>query len=117
LSIITPNGCVGKDSVLLKPPAQFHFPNAFTPDGDGINDLFAPVSAEITEYEIAIFDRWGEQVYTSLALNTPWDGSVNGSGPATTGVYVYKYRVAGLYFAPQEGFGHVTLLRGTTTAP
>jgi gliding motility-associated-like protein len=116
LSIITPNGCLGEDSVLLRPPAQFHFPNAFTPDGDGINDLFAPVGAEITEYELSIFDRWGEQVFTSTSMNTPWDGSVNGSDAAMTGVYVYKFRVAGHYFAPLEGYGHVTLIRGTTTA-
>lgn len=116
LSIITPNGCLGEDSVLLRPPAQFHFPNAFTPDGDGVNDLFAPVGAEITEYELSIFDRWGEQLFTSTSMNTPWDGSVNGSDAAMTGVYVYKFRVAGHYFAPLEGYGHVTLIRGTTTA-
>ncbi|MEZ4757323.1 MAG: choice-of-anchor L domain-containing protein [Flavobacteriales bacterium] len=117
LSIITPNGCLSSDSVLLKPPAQFHFPNAFTPDGDGINDFFLPVGAEITEYQVDVFDRWGELIFSSADTNVPWDGSVNGSDAATTGVYVYKYRVAGLYFAPQEGYGHVTLLRGTTTAP
>lgn len=117
LSIVTPNGCTAVDSVLLIPPAQFHFPNAFTPDGDGINDLFLPVGAEISEYRVEIFDRWGELIFSSAEMNVPWDGSVNGADAATTGVYVYKYRVAGLYFAPQEGFGHVTLLRGTTTAP
>jgi len=116
LSIITPNGCIGEDSVLLKPPAQFHFPNAFTPDGDGINDLFFPVGAEISQYEISIFDRWGEQVFTSVNMNMPWDGSVNGSDAAMTGVYVYKYRVVGHYFEALEGYGHVTLIRGTTTA-
>jgi gliding motility-associated-like protein len=117
LSIITPNGCTAVDSVLLIPPAQFHFPNAFTPDGDGINDLFMPVGAEITEYRVEIFDRWGALIFSSAEMNVPWDGSVNGSDAATTGVYVYKYRVAGLYLPPQEGIGHVTLLRGTTTAP
>jgi gliding motility-associated-like protein len=117
LSIITPDGCQSTDSVLLKPPAQFHFPNAFTPDGDGINDLFLPVGAEIYEYQLEIFDRWGELIHSSADVNMPWDGSVNGSGAAMTGVYVYKYRVSGLYFAPLEGYGHVTLLRGTTSAP
>jgi hypothetical protein len=44
-----------------------------------------------------------------------WDGKVNGSDAATTGVYVYKYRVKGHYFEADEAYGHVTLLRGSMT--
>jgi gliding motility-associated-like protein len=117
LSVITANGCTALDSTLLIPPAQFHFPNAFTPDGDGINDLFMPVGAEITEFSMLVFDRWGRQLFTSTEALRSWDGTVNGGDPASTGVYIYKYRVAGLHLPPQEGIGHVTLLRGTTTAP
>lgn len=117
LSVITENGCTASDSVLLIPPAQFHFPNAFTPDGDGINDLFMPVGAEITSFSLLVFDRWGRQLFTSTDDKSSWDGTVNGGDAAATGVYVYKYRVAGLHLPPMEGIGHVTLLRGTTTAP
>ena len=62
---------------------------------------------------MTVFDRWGEVVFTTQDVNIPWDGSVNGSGKAMTGVYVYTYRAAGHYFPPVEGVGHVTLIRGS----
>lgn len=113
LKIVTPNGCLGEDSVLLRAPAHIHFPNAFTPDGDGRNELFGPIGHYIEEFEMMIFDRWGELIFTTQDVNVMWDGTVNGRGEATTGVYVYKYRAAGHYFEPVEGMGHVTLIRGS----
>jgi gliding motility-associated-like protein len=113
LNIITPNGCLGEDSVWLKPPAHIYFPNAFTPDGDAHNQFFGPVGHDITEFEMTVFDRWGEVIYTTKDINIPWDGTVNGAGEAMTGVYVYTYRAVGHYFPAVEGVGHVTLIRGS----
>lgn len=113
LRTVTANGCAATDSVLLKPPAHVYFPNAFTPDGDGMNDRFGPVGHSIDALEITIFDRWGEAVFSSDSTDDLWDGRVNGGPIANTGVYIYKYRVAGLYFPSTEGYGHVTLLKGT----
>lgn len=113
LKIITPNGCLGEDSVLLKPPAHIYFPNAFTPDGDGINEFFGPAGHYIETFEMTVFDRWGEVVFTSKDFTIPWDGTVNGSTNATTGVYVYTYHAEGHYFPPVDGIGHVTLIRGS----
>jgi gliding motility-associated-like protein len=113
LRITTTNGCTGVDSVLLEPPAHIYFPNAFTPDGDGVNDTFRPVGHDIDEFEMTIFNRWGEAIYTTTSMDKPWLGDVNGSDAATTGVYVYKYRAVGHYFPATEGYGHVTLLKGT----
>ncbi|MCC6911083.1 MAG: choice-of-anchor L domain-containing protein [Flavobacteriales bacterium] len=113
LRITTTNGCVARDSVLLIPPAHLYFPNAFTPDGDGINETFGPVGHEIDEFEMIVFDRWGEVVYSTMAIDKPWRGDLNGGDAATTGVYVYKYKAVGHYFPAVEGYGHVTLLKGT----
>ncbi len=113
LRITTDNGCTATDSVLLMPPAHIYFPNAFTPDGDGINETFGPVGHYIDTFEMMIFNRWGELVYSTTAWDKPWRGDVNGSDAATTGVYVYKYRATGHYFPATEGYGHVTLLKGT----
>ncbi len=113
LTITTRNGCVGTDSIELKVPAHIYFPNAFTPDGDGINETFGPVGHYIDEFEMIIFNRWGEAIYNTDNMGMPWKGDVNGGDEATTGVYVYKYKAKGHYFPAVEGYGSVTLLKGT----
>jgi gliding motility-associated-like protein len=113
LRITTPNGCPGVDSVLLKPPAHIYFPNAFTPDGDGVNDFFGPVGQDIDQFEMTIFDRWGNEIFRTTDMRIMWDGRVGGAGIAQTGVYVYKYKATGHYFPAVEGYGHVTLLKGS----
>ena len=112
LKVITYVGCSAVDSVLIRPPGQLWFPNAFTPDGDGINETFGPAMRYVDKFEMSIFDRWGQPIYTTDAVDQPWDGTVNG-GLATTGVYVYKYRAEGHLFPSVENYGHVTLLRGS----
>lgn len=112
LRIVTPNGCHGIDSLLLKPPAHIYFPNAFSPDGDGWNEFFGAVGHDIFSFEMQVFNRWGELIYSTQDILAPWDGTYGGS-PAPTGVYVYKYRAEGHYFPPVDGMGHFTLLRGS----
>lgn len=109
----SPNGCPAVDSVLIRPPGQLWFPNAFTPDGDGVNDIWGPEGIYIENFEMTIFDRWGQEVFRTNDMNVRWDGSVNGTPVMKTDVYVYKYRASGHLFPYKEGYGHVTLLRGT----
>ena len=111
LAIATANGCTAVDSMLLEPPAHLYFPNAFTPDGDGHNDKFGPIGHSIDQFELMVFDRWGEQIFQSDDANVLWDGTVDGE-IAATGVYVYRYKATGHHFPTVEGFGHVTLLAG-----
>ncbi|HQV52934.1 MAG: choice-of-anchor L domain-containing protein [Flavobacteriales bacterium] len=113
LEITTPNGCAATDSVLLRPPGHIYFANAFTPDGDGINDIWGPKGHYIEQFELTIFDRWGSQVFSTKEMDITWDGTINGGGKAPTGVYVYKYRAEGHLFPSTEGYGHVTLLAGS----
>ncbi len=109
LSVVTHTGCTAEDSVLIRPPGQLFFPNAFTPDGDGINEMFGPGTRYIEQFEMSVYDRWGQLVYSTEDVNKPWDGKVGGADPVT-GVYVYKFKAAGHLFPSQEGYGHVTLL-------
>jgi gliding motility-associated-like protein len=111
LQVTTPNGCMATDSLLLLPPANVSFPNAFTPDGDGFNDLFGAVGHSIEKFELEVFNRWGELIFHSDSPEQWWDGTYNGT-PVQTGVYVYRYTAAGRHFPVTTGFGHVTLLRG-----
>jgi gliding motility-associated-like protein len=78
-----------------------------------VNDLFGPSGHDISEFDMKIFDRWGELIFSTTDPSIVWDGSVNGSGKAMTGVYVYTYRAVGHYFPAQEGVGHVTLIKGS----
>lgn len=113
LHTVSREGCKAMDSLLVKPPATLFFPNAFTPDGDHVNDTFGPVHSSVYEFHMVIFDRWGHVVFETDDINKPWDGKVNGGADAVTGVYVYKYRAKGHYFEAEEKYGHVTLVRGT----
>lgn len=70
-------------------PDDVLIPNAFTPDGDGLNDTFGALTEERLEevFEIKIFNRWGNTVYSSNT-GVPWDG-MDGDKPAPTDVYVW----------------------------
>ena len=91
-----------------------HVPNTFSPNNDDINDVFLPVvSGNVENYELQIFDRWGELIFTTSDPTVGWDGSVI-STIAQEGVYVWKirYRNNLLPKANSERIiGHVTLLR------
>ena len=65
-------------------------PTGFTPNGDGINDIFKPLgSAEFaTEYQMTIWNRWGQEVFRSTDPLVGWDGNYKGA-QALTGVYAY----------------------------
>ena len=77
----------------LKPMDYVYYtPNAFTPNDDGINDVFFPVNnvVDLETYELSIFDRWGGQIYQSTDPAEGWDGT-SGSGPMPAGVYAVSY--------------------------
>lgn len=90
-------------------------PNAFTPDNDGINDVFAPVLTgyDPATYEFRIFDRWGELIFESFDPNEAWLGNhKNGSHYVQNDVYVWILSVRDLYTAEVYNLkGHVNLLR------
>lgn len=110
VTILTAHGCPATDSIALVPAAQLFFPNAFTPNGDGINDVFGAVGLLIEEFELVIFDRWGAEVTSVSGAGATWDGRTKGGALAPTGVYVYSYRAAGERLEETKGLGHVTLL-------
>jgi len=115
LTITTANGCIATDTVHLAPAAHVYFPNAFTPNGDGINDVFQAIGHDLTEAEFTVFDRWGAAMFNSMNMNDGWDGSMMDGNPAPTGVYVIKYSVNGVRLLKTVGLTHVTLL-GQETA-
>lgn len=86
-------------------------PNAFTPNGDGINDVFRIETRLFTDLDIQIFDRWGKLIFESGNLNFEWPGTDARGEPAAEGVYTYK--IIGLDFVGETHHraGTVTLFR------
>jgi gliding motility-associated-like protein len=81
------------------PVANVFVPDAFTPDGNGLNDLFIPifqVDFIVTEYELFIFDRWGIVQFTSTDPTQGWNGKKNNNeGAPINGVYTWLIIVKG----------------------
>ena len=84
------NGCSRNFTVNVHAQScSLFMPNAFTPNGDGKNDLFRiPESVKINLKQFSIFDRWGNKVFSTTKRNTGWDGSFKGVASAA-GVYIY----------------------------
>ncbi|MBK8499426.1 MAG: gliding motility-associated C-terminal domain-containing protein [Flavobacteriales bacterium] len=79
---------------------------------DGINDGFKVVGAEQDEFELSIFNRWGESVFNSVDPGAAWDGSYSGAMvPDGTYVYMLRYRDSCNGTGRMERIGHVTVLR------
>ena len=71
---------------------QLYFPNAFTPNGDGLNDVFTYRANLVESVELQIFNRWGELMFFTDQLDVGWDGTYQGV-VAPQGTYVYKAQV------------------------
>ncbi|MES2286007.1 MAG: PKD domain-containing protein [Bacteroidota bacterium] len=99
-------------TIIIEPDFVFYIPNAFTPDGDGINDTFSGKGIFIKNYEMTIFDRWGNLIFFSDDINKPWDGKINsGSEIAPVDVYVYVVKITGFNKSKYLYRGIVTLVR------
>ena len=100
------------DVVLDDCECEIYLPNAFSPNGDALNDRYVPfpqLSCNIESMEMFIFNRWGELVYSSTDDEDGWDGVYNDE-MAPPGVYVYylKYRIGG---REESRIGEFTLIR------
>ncbi|HEX2618032.1 MAG TPA: PKD domain-containing protein [Flavobacteriales bacterium] len=90
-----------------------YVPNAFTPDGDGVNDGWRPIMKDLDpkSYMLRVFDRWGKIVWSSQSQDDRWDGRVSGSDPVL-GVYAWKLDVRDAVGGYAHTFlGHVTVVR------
>lgn len=87
-------------------------PNSFTPNGDGVNDFWIPISAGLTAYNLKIFNRWGELIFQSEDSTMPWGGEVHGGKHfAPDGIYNYLLTIHDSEGLPHDFIGHVVLTR------
>ncbi|MBK8193823.1 MAG: gliding motility-associated C-terminal domain-containing protein [Lewinellaceae bacterium] len=116
LIVTHPAGC--KDSMIkyldIRPIVLWNMPNAFTPNGDGLNDGFLGKGylEGATNFRMTIWNRWGELVYETSNPNDEWNGRAqNTGGMSPAGVYVYLVSFTGPRGEPFEFKGFATLLR------
>ncbi|MGB1383656.1 MAG: choice-of-anchor L domain-containing protein [Flavobacteriales bacterium] len=110
--VTTDIGCTDNAVMDVYGDVLFYIPTAFTPDNDGLNDAFEITGRQIRLFEIWIYNRWGELVYTSTDLDEAWIGDVNGGTHfAPNGVYHWVIKAAGFDTNAQEFRGFVHLMR------
>lgn len=97
IAITTKTGCVTVDTQLVKTiaKADIYVPTAFTPNGDGLNDVLRPVLAGVKELRyFRVFNRWGQLLYQTAAEGAGWDGTFKGQQQAA-GVVVWEAEAVG----------------------
>lgn len=105
-------GCADTSFKIIKVKDEFaiYIPNAFTPNGDFDNPTFGAKGVGITDFEMFVYNRWGELIFTSENINTQWDGTYQGL-ESPQGVYVYIINVKSISGKTYNFTGHFTLIR------
>ncbi len=101
-------------NILIKSEYEIFVPNAFTPNGDGANEIFMPLTyyKEVATFNMSVFDRWGDLIFETNNLNIGWDGIANGGTDiAQEDVYIWKVSVKLLDGEKHNYTGHVTLIK------
>jgi gliding motility-associated-like protein len=104
--------------ISIKNDYGFWVPNAFSPNDDGLNDVFRPIASkygfedEMKSYEFDIFDRWGEKMFSTRDFLTGWNGAKFNKGEvAKNDIYVWKIRYKDATGKAHYITGHVTLIK------
>lgn len=104
------NGCKATDQVTIFFRGTLFVPNTFTPNGDGVNDRFYALTSEVSELHLLVFNRWGEQIFSTDQLDGAWDGTFKGKeSPIDT--YVWRVNCTETNGSKRTVYGHVNLVR------
>jgi gliding motility-associated-like protein len=116
LIVTNQHGCwsTSMNCLYISPYFTLYVPNAFTPNDDGLNDLFIPVGNDVDpdNYELMIFDRWGNLIFRTTTWGDGWNGTVkNGSKIAQIDAYVWKINLKDHAGQRHQLVGHVSLIK------
>ena len=116
LTAVSEFGCEDEmiKQVYIHPEYTIFVPTAFTPDNDGVNDVFVPViSCDAVSYQLNIFNRWGEQVFYSTDPKNAWMGDYNGNANyfVPNGIYSYNMRIKGFDKEAEYRSGNIVVMR------
>jgi len=102
---------VSVSNTILVPPSMYiYVPNAFTPNGDGLNDKFGALGRGIKKYHLVIYNRWGQLIFESSNINNQWDGTYGGK-LAPVGTYSYAIKIKGHYNKKFHKEGTVSIVK------
>jgi len=104
------DGCKALDSVIVDVLPTMYIPDAFTPNGDGLNDVFRPKFTGYSTIEVYIFDRWGQLIYHWNTLDGGWDGTMAGK-KVEEDTYVYMLKAVTYFNQVYQKIGSVTVIR------
>jgi gliding motility-associated-like protein len=112
LVVMNNKGCIDTVSNCFEvnPLFTFYIPGAFTPNGNGLNDVFMPKGSYVKNYEMYIFDRWGNQLFHSTKMSNGWDGTLNGT-PCKEDTYVYVIQVTDIRDNLHSYTGNIILIK------
>lgn len=106
-----------QDIVVQDCDFRLYYPNSFTPNDDGVNDLFTMATTGISKMHLQIFDRWGSMVFDAgeqinPVTSIPWDGKHKKTGQLLPlDVYVWRVKYTNYLQEEKEELGHVTIIR------
>lgn len=112
--VINEYGCrdTAQNSIRINGESTVFIPNAFTPNSNGLNDVFMPKLFGILSFKMVIFDRWGNEIFTTEDMTEGWNGRVKGIGELVQqDVYVYKILTKDLQYNDHQYIGSVTVVR------
>ena len=104
------NGCTASDQVTVNVQLDFTVPNAFTPNGDGLNDMFMVRADFLEEFEMIIYNRWGEEIFRSEDISKGWNGMYNDT-EQEVGTYMFLVKATTINGNELLKTGTVSLLR------
>lgn len=90
--------------------SEVYIPNVFSPNGDGFNDVFLVRGGSFKSFNFKIFNRWGEQIFSSTDRTIAWDGTFKGK-EVSSGVYVYQLIYTNSQGVNKRTSGNITLIQ------
>jgi gliding motility-associated-like protein len=96
VSLVVMNGICSdtiQHTLTIDPVYTLYVPDVFTPNNDGLNDVFYPKGKSISEFEMYIYNRWGEEVFFSTEINEGWSGKINNEDKVMPGYYSYTIKI------------------------
>lgn len=112
LTVVSPEGCVAYDTITINVEGEsdIEVPNVFTPNGDGVNDIFTVNTTNITQFNAFIYNRWGQLMYQWSTVNGGWDGRTTAGEMASEGTYFIIIDAEGSDGVEYDITGDITLI-------